>query len=162
MRSASGLRVVIGGSGAVRRGLLREVAVASASTKVVLHEEAVGLHQARGEGTDGLSDILLAHLFVALALDHKAAPALEDGVAVTWLELKEVDKGGEDVEEEAAEQYAVQAGCGEVLVDHQEVVPEVEEDLPWTLCREAGTTDVVDDRGGGEGDAMPAGIESPA
>ena len=33
------------------------------------------------------------------------------------LELEEVDKGGEDVEEEAAEQYAVQAGCGEVLVD---------------------------------------------
>ena len=107
MRSASGLRVVIGGSGAVRRGLLREVAVASASTKVVLHQEAVGLHQARGEGTDGLSDILLAHLFVALALDHEAAPALEDGVAVTGLELKEVDKGGEDVEEEAAEQHAV-------------------------------------------------------
>ena len=78
------------------------------------------------------------------------------------LELKEVDKGGEDVEEEAAEQHAVQAGCGEVLVDHQEVVPEVEEDLPWALCREAGTTDVVDDRGGGEGDAMPASIESPA
>ena len=81
---------------------------------------------------------------------------------MTGFELEEVDEGREDVEEEAAEQHAVQAGCGEVLVDHQEVVPEVEEDLPRALCREAGTTDVVDDRGGGEGDAMPAGIESPA
>ena len=82
---------------------------------------------------------------VVRAQDEEAPPGAQHCHRVTPSSLQEVDERCHGVEDEAQQQDEVEARRGEVLVEHEEVVAEVEEDLPRALGREAPPAEVIDD-----------------
>jgi hypothetical protein len=74
---------------------------------------------------------------------------------------QEIDERGESVEEDPPEEDMIEPRGWEVLVEHEEVVAEVQEDLPWTLGRECSSSDMIDDGARGMKDTIASGIQTP-
>jgi hypothetical protein len=78
-----------------------------------------------------------------------------------WTKAQEIDERGEGVEEDPPEEDMIEPRGWEVLVEHEEVVAEVQEDLPWTLGRECSSSDMIDDGARSMKDTIASGIETP-
>ena len=76
-------------------------------------------------------------------------------------ELHEVEERGKGIEEDTHEKHEVELPRGQVFVEHQEVVAEVQIDLPWALHREATAAHVVDEGGWCVHYLMPPCIHAP-
>ena len=72
----------------------------------------------------------------------EVAARAEHGEEVLGLSLEEEDEGGDDVEHAPGEEHAPQLGVGEVLIEHEEVVAEVEVRLAGAAGGQRGSSDV--------------------
>ena len=111
---------------------------------------------------DSFAEILFARSTkIALELAILAA-STENGLGTTPLALEQEHCGCHIVEQGSHEKHAAELPGGKVLVEHEEVVAEVQEGLARMAGIQGGTTNVVDDTGGYTAHLMSATAESPA
>ena len=94
---------------------------------------------------------------VVLSQAEKLAVGSEDGEGVGGFPLEEEEHGGGAVEEEAAHEEVAEGAWGEVFVEHEEVVPVVEEEFAGVVHGEGTAAEVVN-HGGGAVAEMPARV----
>ena len=122
--------------------LLLQLIECLASSGVILPQDGEG--GALGDLHGGcLAEVLFtggSELALQLA---ELATGTEDGLGAAPLSLHEEHGGGYIVEQATHEEYATQVALGEVLIEHQQVVAEVEEGLARMPGIEGGATHMM-------------------
>ena len=72
-------------------------------------------------------------------------PGTQHGTGITEVSAEEEVESGDVVEHPPLPQRGAEDSGGEVLPQHQDVISEVEEGLPWVVGAERLPTPVVDD-----------------